>query len=670
MLKRIKSTIKPILFSFYVCLFVSCYPLPDNVVEVLELSGNNQKELKKVIDHYKKYKNRKQYKAALFLIGNMKDKYGIYYPEDAAFFDILSKIDSLKKNNISEKKINDFIDEELKINKGQYENSSLGKVMDYNIITADFLINNIDKAFMVWETKPWAKHVTFEEFCEWILPYRVNEEPLQYWREFMYNKYIHYEDSIKNKESPKEICEFINLKLAEPFHFSDKLNFVPYLGGIDQHRFKSGLCKHRYQLIVMVMRSLGIPVRIDQTPRYCKETTKHAWTTLLDKDSILPFNGGETWAKLLNPAKCPLAGDGYVPVTTVFRNRFEINKKSLSFHEEVKDIPPFFQNNYLENVSDEYTGNIQGTIELKIKGREIQDGELVYLFVIGPGTILTPVAYTRSKRNKAVFKNMGRDCIYISGTYNMDKINLLTEPFIFPSDIKGQIEYITMETNKYDNIRLYRKFYPKYFMRTYSEGMIGAKIQGSDFKDFREFQTLFEIDTATYDFREYKIGTDKSSRYYRYLSNDSVDIHIAEINLFYTNKSNNKTQVAGDVYGFNSDLDTEEDVVFDNAFDNDIRTNFNAPKKSWVAVDAGKRVSISSIRYMSRNNFNIVEPGDEYQLLYINKNGWHIIDQKKAGDYFIDFKNVPKGCVMVLRNLSRGREESIFRWENNKQKFW
>ena len=51
-------------------------------------------------------------------------------------------------------------------------------IYDSHVITASYLIRNIDHAFGMWEKQPWGKYIKFEDFCEYILPYRVAFEPL------------------------------------------------------------------------------------------------------------------------------------------------------------------------------------------------------------------------------------------------------------------------------------------------------------------------------------------------------------------------------------------------------------------------------------------------------------------------------------------------------------
>lgn len=52
-------------------------------------------------------------------------------------------------------------------------------VYDIKALHSDYLIRNIDLAFQAWQ-KPWAKDISFEGFCRYILPYRQkwNRHPI------------------------------------------------------------------------------------------------------------------------------------------------------------------------------------------------------------------------------------------------------------------------------------------------------------------------------------------------------------------------------------------------------------------------------------------------------------------------------------------------------------
>ena len=43
---------------------------------------------------------------------------------------------------------------------------------DIEVITSEFLIQSIDEAFKQWRECEWAEHLDFEQFCEYLLPYK------------------------------------------------------------------------------------------------------------------------------------------------------------------------------------------------------------------------------------------------------------------------------------------------------------------------------------------------------------------------------------------------------------------------------------------------------------------------------------------------------------------
>jgi hypothetical protein len=62
--------------------------------------------------------------------------------------------------------------------------------------------------------------------------------------------------------------------------------------------------------------------------------------------------------------------------------------------------------------------------------------------------------------------------------------------------------------------------------------------------------------------------------------------------------------------------------------------------------------------------------GDQYELCYWSKNKWVSLGKKIAVVASLDFEKIPSGGLYVLHNLSRGKEERVFTWEEEKQVFW
>ena len=160
----------------------SCGPSDrEQLNEALKFAGENRSELEKVLKHYEN--DSLKLKAAKFLIENMP-----------FYFSYESEQLNQYKNNLYkiaiENKCSD--DEAIRIAQKRFgilSYSTFRKDYDAHIITADYLIKNIDLSFKVWKEKPWGKYFSFDDFCETILPYRIGDEPLEDWRETYYNRY-------------------------------------------------------------------------------------------------------------------------------------------------------------------------------------------------------------------------------------------------------------------------------------------------------------------------------------------------------------------------------------------------------------------------------------------------------------------------------------------------
>ena len=79
-------------------------------------------------------------------------------------------------------------------------------------------------AFKVWREQPWGKNVSFETFCEYILPYRIEDETLEYWREMYYEKYNSLLDSLRmsdvlDKEDPIVAAKYLRDRLLDKEHY-------------------------------------------------------------------------------------------------------------------------------------------------------------------------------------------------------------------------------------------------------------------------------------------------------------------------------------------------------------------------------------------------------------------------------------------------------------------
>lgn len=92
-------------------------------------------------------------------------------------------------------------------------------VYDIKALHSDYLIRNIDLAFQAWQ-KPWAKDISFEGFCRYILPYRAEVEPASDMRQELMEYYLPLIDSGKARNA-FEACMIINKQFINDLKYKE-----------------------------------------------------------------------------------------------------------------------------------------------------------------------------------------------------------------------------------------------------------------------------------------------------------------------------------------------------------------------------------------------------------------------------------------------------------------
>lgn len=195
--------------SFYYLLFflIACNNQIDKELSfALDHAKENRNELKKVIKHYQRAEDSLKLRAAIYLIKNMPYNFAL----DGYFSSPKKGVHRLDFNKITKKSdIEKYCDSLYLL--GYYKESPI--LYDSQIISADFLIENIELAFQAWE-KPWAKHISFENFCYYILPYRAQNEIAQNLRKEIMELYLPILDSAKISNS-LDACNIINERIGK-----------------------------------------------------------------------------------------------------------------------------------------------------------------------------------------------------------------------------------------------------------------------------------------------------------------------------------------------------------------------------------------------------------------------------------------------------------------------
>jgi len=335
--------------------------------------------------------------------------------------------------------------------------------------------------------------------------------------------------------------------------------------------------------------------------------------------------------------------------SVVFRKTFSIQKNTPIHYEKSQyDVPASLRDSRILHVSNEYS---YSKLPLSINFDNTQKEKTIYLGCFGYGKEVVAIDWMAPE--DTAFKNIGQCGIYIPFHFKNNKMEFLSHPFILSCE-DNQQWYSVPLTDKMDTAIITRKYDLQDSMLLFSANMVGGAFEASNTSDFTNADTIFSIAEAPRDFVSISLNSENKYRFVRYVPPKGKRINVAELQ-FYTNGE----LLSGKPIGYTKEAEF--------LFDGDIRTNYNTPANKWAGIDLGKPTAINKIRYLPRNNFNIVEPGDIYELFYFDY-GWKSLGVKKAVTNQLECQ-VPRYALLLLKNLSKGKEERIFKYEG-KQIFW
>ena len=152
-------------------LVCSCGGRDRQVEEALSLSGNNRNELEAVLKHYEG--DGRKLEAARFLIGNMPGSYGanpIVEQDCSAFYEAYDSLGQKYDYRVG----TEWGKQVDSLWKDFSNRHRVRQELNYDItrMKAEDLIREIDLAFRAWVENVHSRNCSFEDFCEYILPYR------------------------------------------------------------------------------------------------------------------------------------------------------------------------------------------------------------------------------------------------------------------------------------------------------------------------------------------------------------------------------------------------------------------------------------------------------------------------------------------------------------------
>ena len=390
-----KTTTKYLFFSlpFYLMLFACGLQITD-VEYALREAGENRGELEAVLSHYAKLDDRQKLEAAQYLIRYMP--YHTSY--DKGIEDYYHAIDSVVA--LSEDKLEQ--EKHIESLRLRFE-SKYKQKRDIEVITSEFLIQSIDEAFKQWRECEWAEHLDFEQFCEYLLPYKCFEgQPLTEWRNAYYDickgdidlAYLCDE----YKRNPIFAATEVNNQMKNTPQSFGLLKTLPIYDPDIILKLPFSNCATYCLGAVLIMRSKGIPVAYDFTPNWSTGNNGHSWNTVY----TTRFGNLEFAPHTTDPGTVHYP---YLKVPKIFRNVYKPNEEYLKIATE-KYIPPKLRNMFIRDVTAEYMPTIDKRISLQ---ESLKSGQSPFI-AIYDGNNWTPVYWGKIAGSHVVFERMGLGC--------------------------------------------------------------------------------------------------------------------------------------------------------------------------------------------------------------------------------------------------------------------
>ncbi len=631
------------LYVVLICfIFLSCNRYPDEINRSLELAGANRVELERVLEHYSN--DSLKYMAAEYLIRYMPYySYQEVLPEFEPVFDCLAQVpmddDALRKSTYIA--LLDSVTEKGKLLPGMTK-------YDIQEVSADFLMENIDLAFEAWQSIPVDKRAGFESFCNYVLPYRNWDEPLEAGtRRFLNQKYQWVQEKLQKGTPVKEVID----SFLSGFHYGfvgEVRDYYPSALSVRQFdRSRLGLCQDAVNYFTHVFRSIGIACSNEYLPQWgTHHTNGHSWLYFHYGDQEFALDAG---------------GDGldvrekYIgeSVPKVYRRTFA-QKDPTALFREGRDVTDFYR-----PVID---------FEMEVGGASA-DTSLNYTVNVYHATKgWASVAEMKwesdgpDQNPKLICHDLGVNTLYIAGRWEDGKVYPVTDPFLVKED--GQIHEFKLKNTLLDSVPLLRKYglaSPRNRAKTHwIKTLDNATLQGAPDSTFAQADTLFKIENfwSTH-LRTYPVHSKKTYRYVRFVPAQESS-YLAELHFY--DAAGRKLE--GKIICENIEAGKTESAVFDgNPLTYAGGTDF------YVGYAFDRPVMISKVAFQARNDDNHIREGDEYELQYWDRE-WRSLGNQIAADTVLYYNDVPENALMILRNHTRGSEEIPFRINEEKEQEW
>ena len=639
------------------CCWTACRPQQTPLEAALEAAGTNRPELEKVLAHYQG--DSLKLRAAAFLIENMPYHYAYSGKELRKYHAYFERFAASAWRGPT------FVRDSLLKADGTFCPDSLRKVPDLQAVKADFLIRHIDFAFRVWRGQPWGRNVAFDDFLEFILPYRVGTEELACWREDIYHRYNPMLDSVRASADSADVLAVAQV-LMDSLSGDGTICFTGLFPsgitvGPDLVRWRSGNCRELTDLVTYVFRAVGLPAGCDKMLMRGDKNVAHYWNFVVGE-------GDSTYFASIGPSSKHFAkADTYWdPKGKVYRETFNLNRAVCEdLGGDTVNVPEAFRQPLMRDVTAAYAGGINHALRIPVDSLAVspRENETVYLCLASRESWI-PVGYGCFEDDTVRIDNVQGAVVFRLVIYRDGRMISLGEPFELEK-YGGALRFFRA-SGKREKAVLWQKF-----KEDFQAHMVGGVFEADNRADFRHPDTLHVITERPPRLMNVVHLPDsvKTYRFVRYYGPEKRHCNISELT-FYAPGAEGDT-LRGCVI---SPPGVQEGRIvnqFHNVFDGDPYTSldYREPSGGWVGLDFGRSMRIGRLVYTPRNRDNFIRRGDRYELFYATARGWVSLGEQVAVSDSLVYE-VPVGALLYLRDHTRGVDDRIFEMVDGRQKLW
>jgi hypothetical protein len=647
-----------LLFILVAIMAIACNSRPKNVDIVLQQAQENRVQLESVIKHFQYEVNQEKLYATYYLIGNMSDKYS--YSGDAvtdydSIFRILDSLYHKKVKMLTESPVLKLKWDSLTNEYGMPNQLFADKISDSKNIKANLLIECIDVSYKVWKTNRFNKDISFPQYCEYLLPYRISNERLDPWMKYLNAEFKYFRDTV-NANSNFQLAKKMDALLRKRIGLNHTIDKYPFdMTAKQMEMARRGACKHLVNYEAMVMRSNGIPVSLDFALHWGDIDKGHEWLALIDgKQKPFAFNAAQEEFEGFNKVTYRFA--------KVYRKSFAA--QNTDHPADDTDIPSNLFDNHRLDVTAEYTRTADLMVPLPYPSLFNNKHAIICTY----GKQWVPQSWGYIKNGTVEFRNIGTNLVYMAMYYHDKKLFPAAPPFIV--DVNGKIESIKPSTQKEDLVLLRKAPWITQAYRNV-RCFLNGRFQGANKSDFSDSRDLFTIHEIPTQFVDIVLKKPELFRFARYIPAAKQKTNLAELEFYKTNTKGDTVQVSGTIKG-RPEISPDLGTPYQNAFDHQPDTYFSGEKDSisWAGLDMGKPTRIVKIRYCPRSDSNFILIGDIYELFLWQKDHWASLGKQIAKSQRLIYKGIPAKGLYLLHDCSRGKEERIFTYQHGKQVWW